>query len=243
MTHRNRIAPTLAAALAVALFTAAAQDARANPAGATEPTQITNMIQLVDQTQRMVDQLRNLKAQLQSLRYNSQRMAAGSWDLRSQALSHLGEMQREFQQNAFMSESFAEEWSDRFPGNERWTDFGTQYRDLRMQNLNSARRALRMIGVLDREMDNDRAILDRLRQQGQSAGGQRQAIEAGNLLHAEMVRQMNLLRATQRSHQRLQAEQEAAAEQRRAHEEAELEARLQYRGVLHESVNHSDVLP
>lgn len=239
---RNRTAATLAAALAIACLTAVAEDARANPAGATEPTQITNMIQLVDQTQRMIDQLRNVKAQLQTLRYNSQRMAEGSWDLRSRALEQLSELQQEFQTNAFTSESFSEEWAERYPGTTRWTDFGTQYRDLRMQNLNAARRSLRMIGVLDREMANDRAILDRLRQQGQSAGGQRQAIEAGNLLTAEMVRQMNLLRSTQREHQRLQAEQEAAHEQRHAHEEAELDARLEYRGVIHDSDNHSDTL-
>lgn len=229
----------LSATLTIACLTATTEDARANPAGATEPTQITNMIQLVDQTQRMVDQIRNLKAQLQTLRYNTQKMAQGSWDIRSQALSRLGELQREFQSNAFMSESFAEEFEERFPGNTRWADFGRQYRELRMQNLNAARRSLRMIGVLDREMDNDRAILDRLRQQGANAGGQRQAIEAGNLLTAEMVRQLNILRSTQREHQRLQAQQEAAREQRAAHEEAELDARLEYRGVIHEGQHHS----
>lgn len=240
---KNRTLATLAAALAVTCLSAAAEGARANPAGATEPTQITNMIQLIDQAQNMISQLRALRAQLQTLRYNTQRMAAGSWDIRSRAMERLGELQREFQSHAFNAESFAEDWASTHPGNVGWTDYSSQYRALRMQNLNSARRALRMIGTLESEMDNDRAILDRLRQQGQSAGGQRQAIEAGNMLAAETVRQLNLMRATHQSHQRLQAEQEAAAEQRRAHQDAELEERLRYHNLMHEPVDHSDVLP
>nr|WP_013207355.1 P-type conjugative transfer protein TrbJ [Ralstonia solanacearum]CBJ34342.1 Putative conjugative transfer protein TrbJ [Ralstonia solanacearum PSI07] len=224
----------LIAAVAVAGALSGPAHAGGVIAGATEPTQILNMVQLIaaysEQARQTVTQLNQYAAMLQNLRqmtpsnlldtaaqqlFQDQNMAQVFRDLRTvynngqQAAYSLGQVNQQFANN--------------HPGYGAAVNFGTAYRNWSDTTLGAAKNAIKLVTAHGEAFATEEGMMSELAMKSQTAQGQLEATQAGSAIGLQMVGQMQKLRQLQMAQIQSQNEFAAADQSRRDASDAKLQ--------------------
>ncbi len=179
-------------------------------AGATEPTQIVNMMQLVmsyvEQVQQTVTQMQQYQTMLKNLQTLT---PSGMLDQQAQALWQNQGMDQTFanlrqivvggNSVAFSLGAMDSNFKRLHPGYNGYTsngvNFNQAYANWSDNTLKAVKNSTSMIGIQSQSLQNEQSYMSELRARSASAGGQLQALQAGNDIGAAMVGQLQNLRA------------------------------------------------
>lgn len=193
-------------------------------AGATEPTQILNNIQLVMGYIEQVQQTTTQLQQYQTMLKNLQQLApSGSLDQQAHALWQSQGMDQTFanlrkiviggNSVAYSQGSMDANFKRLHPGYNGYTsngvNFNQAYANWSDNTLGAVKNSTNMIGIQSQSLESEQSLMSELRSRSASAGGQLQALQAGNDINAAMVGQLQSLRALQMA--QMQAQNEAIA--------------------------------
>ncbi len=179
-------------------------------AGATEPTQIVNMMQLVlsyvEQVQQTVTQIN----QYQTMLKNLERLTpSGLLDQQASMLWQSAGMEQTFsdlrqvvvggQKVAFSLSSMDSSFKRLHPGYNNYVsggvNFNQAYANWSDNTLRAVKNSASMIGIQSQSLQSEQSYLSELRARSASSGGQLQALQAGNDIGTAMVAQIQNLRA------------------------------------------------
>lgn len=210
MFAKSHITAALAAA-SFSLMLAGPANATGLIAGATEPTQILNNIQLVasyaEQAQQTVTQFNQYQTMLKNLMqmtpsqlldqsaqklWADQNMAKSFRDLRR--ITVAGES------TAYTLANIDQQFKNLNPGYNGFSkgfNFNAAYANWSGNTLNAVNGALRVLSAHADDFDTESDLMSELSSKSQTAQGQLQALQAGNQVGIAMVGQMQKLRQLQ----------------------------------------------
>lgn len=180
-------------------------------AGATEPTQILNQIQLVmsyvEQAQQTTTQLQQYQTMLTNLmRLNpSELLGQASRQLwqdqgMSQAFTNLRKIVVNGQNIAYTMANMDSQFKNMHPGYGNFgngTDFFKSYQMWSDNTLGQVKNAVAMVTTHSENFATEEGMVQELANASNSAQGQLQAVQAGNQIGVAMVGQMQKLRQLQ----------------------------------------------
>lgn len=187
-------------------------------AGATEPTQILNNIQLMASYAEEASQTVTQIQQYQTMLQNLQRLTPSS--LLNQAAQKLfvdqnmlqtfKSLQRVVvagQQTSYTLANIDQRFKQMHQGyGANGLDFSRSYRDWSGNTLNSVRNSLALISAHSENFDSEQEMVSELMERSQTANGQMQVMQAANQIGVAMVGQMQQLRQLQMAQGRAQAD-------------------------------------
>lgn len=216
-------------------------------AGATEPTQILNNIELVQvalsdaenlaytirQYEIMYENFKNLPNHIkQAALADLQRLANIVATGRAVAYSS-GQLDEDYRREHRDFDYYA---------NNGWTDgerdnafFSERYKDWAEVNHDSVRGALRAAGLQAQQFEREDSALRTVENQMASASGTKQLLQAGGSIAAMQVEQLQKLRQLQMAQIQLQSASAAGSIDRQAESDADLQRALQPNTGLDES--------
>ncbi|MGP8437796.1 P-type conjugative transfer protein TrbJ [Paraburkholderia fungorum] len=195
--------------IAGALLMSVTLNARAGAvAGATEPTQILNNIQLTasyaQQAQQTVTQINQYEAMLQNLMTSTPSellgQAAGAlWNDNNmtQTFKNLSTIVQGGQKIAYTLQNTDQLFHNLHPGYGSAFDFQNGYRNWSDNTLSSVQNALSLMNAHASNFANEQTMVKELQTRSQSAVGQMQMLKAGNDIGVAMIGQMQELRQLQ----------------------------------------------
>lgn len=202
--------------LAIALLVAAISSpvpvlATGAIAGATEPTQIMNNIQLVmsyvEQAQQTVTQLNQYQTMLTNLMRltPSELLGQASRQLwqdqgMTQAFTNLRNIIVNGQSMAYTMSNMESRFKTMYPGytsNGSPMDFFKAYQNWSDNTLGQVKNAVAMVTAHSEAFNSEQGMVQELANASNSAQGQLQAVQAGNQIGVAMVGQMQKLRQLQ----------------------------------------------
>ncbi|OYY31311.1 MAG: P-type conjugative transfer protein TrbJ, partial [Halothiobacillus sp. 24-54-40] len=173
-------------------------------AGATEPTQIMNNIELVAGVAKQAEQVSNQLLQIQNQIQAYQNMVTNTLNIPNQIwqnadglLNQLVGIVNQGQALAFSATNIDSLFKQKYPGYTPPQDFGAAYQNITDSTLDSVRGALNAANLQSKDFTSEQAALNSIEAQSQSATGRMQAIQAGNSIAMAQVQQMRKLRALQ----------------------------------------------
>lgn len=203
--------------------------------GATEWTQITNMINLIQHTVSLVQSAISLQKQVEFWIQASKR-ADSPMDVLVMAQS-LGAIVSRIQGLLFASGSIVERWKQTHPGRKAPEELGLQpkeaYHQIEKSTQSAVARSLEALDIQGNSADGwpkDRTIYANLQAKSQTVNGQLEAAMVGNELLLEVIRQLHLMRQIQISHAEMMGYHVSAESQRRQYDEEMLRRRVGYTG-------------
>ena len=162
----------------------------------TEWTQIMNNIQLVTSYAEQISQTANQVRMIQDQIKNSKQLAKGDWGNTFDQLNRLAELARRGESIAYSTTDLAKKMSDKYKGYEHWKreispqDFEKNYKGLSSTLGDTATNALTVANELHNQKGADEALITQLQNKSQSATGRLEAIQAGNELSGQILRQL-----------------------------------------------------
>lgn len=177
-------------------------------AGATEPTQILNNVQLTasyaQQAQQTVTQINQYETMLRNLMNATPSellgQAAGAlWtdNNMTQTFKDLSTIVMGGQKIAYTLQNTDTLFHNLHPGYGSAFDFQNGYRNWSDNTLNSVQNALSLVSAHASNFANEQTMVKELQQRSQTAQGQMQVLQAGNDIGVAMVGQMQELRQLQ----------------------------------------------
>lgn len=177
--------------------------------GATEPTQILNNLQLgaqyVEQAQQTIHQFNQYQTMLQNLKQMTpsallDQAAQKLWQDQNmtQAFRNLQKIVVGGQEISYSLSTVDGKFKQLYPGyGATSADYSRAYRDWSGNTLNSVKNALSLISAHSENFTTEQGMVNELVAKSQTAGGQLQALQAGNQISVAMVGQMQQLRQLQ----------------------------------------------
>ncbi|CAG9229929.1 Conjugative transfer protein TrbJ [Paraburkholderia tropica] len=173
---------------AAALFAATSAPSFAGAvAGATEPTQILNNIQLVLQYAQQVTMVENQLKALASL-------PSQQWGSASQDLSALTQIVSSGQTLSYTMQNIDQQFKQQYPGYQSGTNYTSSYQQWGTNTLDNVRAALNAAGLQSSQFASERSALSAIQAMANSPTGQTQAIQAGTMIASQTVDQLQKLR-------------------------------------------------
>lgn len=177
-------------------------------AGATEPTQILNNIQLTasyaQQAQQTVTQINQYETMLRNLMNSTPSellgQAAGAlWNDNNmtQTFKNLSTIVQGGQKIAYTLQNTDQLFHNLHPGYGSAFDFQNGYRNWSDNTLNSVQNALSLMNAHASNFANEQTMIKELQTRSQSAVGQLQVLQSGNDIGVAMIGQMQELRQLQ----------------------------------------------
>ncbi|TCK31783.1 P-type conjugative transfer protein TrbJ [Paraburkholderia sp. BL8N3] len=177
-------------------------------AGATEPTQILNNMQLTasyaQQAQQTVTQINQYETMLRNLMNSTPSellgQAAGAlWNDNNmtQTFKNLSTIVQGGQKIAYTLQNTDQLFHNLHPGYGSAFDFQNGYRNWSDNTLNSVQNALSLMSAHASNFANEQTMVKELQTRSQSAVGQMQVLQAGNDIGVAMIGQMQELRQLQ----------------------------------------------
>jgi P-type conjugative transfer protein TrbJ len=200
------------------LLASIAVDANAGAvAGATEPTQILNNIQLTasyaQQAQQTVTQINQYETMLRNLMNSTPSELLGQaagvlWNDNNmtQTFKNLSTIVQSGQKIAYTLQNTDTLFHNLHPGYGSAFDFQNGYRNWSDNTLNSVQNALSLMQAHASNFASEQSMVKELQTRSQSAVGQMQVLQAGNEIGVAMIGQMQELRQLQAA----QAQQQGA---------------------------------
>ncbi len=231
----------LAAALVAALVTPLPALATGAIAGATEPTQIMNNIQLVmsyvEQAQQTVTQLNQYQTMLTNLMRltPSELLGQASRQLwqdqgMTQTFTNLRNIIVNGQSMAYTMSNMESRFKTLNPGFSNFgsgMDFFKAYQNWSDNTLGQVKNAVAMVTAHSEAFDSEQGMVQELANASNSAQGQLQAVQAGNQIGVAMVGQMQKLRQLQMAQMQAQNAYIAGQQSRQDASDAQMQQFLQ----------------
>jgi P-type conjugative transfer protein TrbJ len=175
---------------------------------ATEPTQLLNYAELINQYEKEVGQyekqvlmVENQLQQLANMATNTQGFSNTIWGNAMQDLALLQQAVAKGQALAYTFSNMDQVFEQRFKGYSNWStsamgtvNFPTQYANWSQQTLDTCRSALSAANLQYQNFTTEQGTMHQLVNASQSATGRMQAIQVGNQIAAQLVDQMQKLR-------------------------------------------------
>lgn len=181
-------------------------------AGATEPTQIMNNIELVasnlKEAEQVSNQLTQIANQIQAYKNmvtNTLNIPNQIWQNADGLLQQLVGVVNQGQALAFSATNINSMFQQKYPGYTPPQDFGAAYQSINETTLDSVRGALNAANIQSRDFTTEQGALNAIEAQSQSAQGRMQAIQAGNQIAMAQVQQMRKMRALQMAQMQAQS--------------------------------------
>ncbi len=207
-------------------------------AGATEPTQILNMVQLImaysEQARQTVTQLNQYAAMLQNLR---QMTPSNLLDTAAQQLFQDQNMAQVFrdlrtvynngQQAAYSLAQVNQQFANNHAGYGQVVNFAQAYKNWSDTTLGAAKNAIKLVTAHGEAFATEEGMMSELAMKSQTAQGQLQATQAGSAIGLQMVGQLQKLRQLQMAQIQSQNEFAAADQSRRDAGDAMMQEFLQ----------------
>ncbi|MGE4262174.1 P-type conjugative transfer protein TrbJ [Shewanella sp.] len=162
----------------------------------TEWTQLLNQVQLVnqyaEQVRHTVNQVKMIQDQLQ----NTKALVSGEWGNTFDQINKLSDLARQGQSIAFSATNLTNEMNQRYKGYNNWQrtisnqEYEDHYRKLSQSMGDSAGSALSVANGIYNQRHEDELTLNRIESRSSSAAGRMEAIQAGNELSAQIIRQL-----------------------------------------------------
>lgn len=185
--------------------------------GATEPTQILNLVELTasyaEQAQQTVTQINQYETMLRNLTNSTPSsllgQAAGSlWTDQNmtQTFKNLQTIVLAGQRMDYTLQNQDQMFKTLHPGYGSAFDFKNGYKNLSDNTLGSVQNALAAAGAQSQKFSTEQAMMQELQTRSQSADGQMKVLQAGNDIGIAMVgqmqqmRQLSIAQMTEQSH-------------------------------------------
>nr|WP_280971493.1 P-type conjugative transfer protein TrbJ [Cupriavidus gilardii]WDE72635.1 hypothetical protein [Cupriavidus gilardii] len=159
-------------------------------AGATEPTQILNNLELVVST---AQQAQMVAADLQNLKS----LATSNWGQAQADLMKLAQIVQTGMGISYSMENIDAAFQERYPGYKEWRgqmNFGQLQKEWGASTLSSVRAALRAAGLQAEQFTSERAAIQQIQSMSAGSVGALQAIQAGTQIASATVDQLQKLR-------------------------------------------------
>ncbi|KAA0178826.1 P-type conjugative transfer protein TrbJ [Cupriavidus gilardii] len=177
-------------------------------AGATEPTQILNNLQLVasyaELAQQTVTEINQYQAMLQNLMNMTPSQllgeaAAALWkdNNMTQTFKDLQTIVVAGQKVSYTLQNADQMFRNLHPGYGSAFDFRNGYKNWSNNTMNAVQNALKVMGAHSQNFASEQSVVKELSRRSQSAVGQLQALQAGNDIGVAMVGQLQQLRQLQ----------------------------------------------
>ncbi len=182
----------------------------AGTGGSTEVTQILNNAQLVEQSSEMYTQTMKLKSQLEKqsamvddMRRQGKTISNQEWGRTSQDLQELSEVVRQGEAMAYSSSNADASYRQKFQGYDFYSKekgkststFSDRYSDWSNTNRDSISGAMRAANLQAHQFQTEEMTMKSIERLSHNAQGRMEAIQAGNLIAAQQVGQMQKLRS------------------------------------------------
>lgn len=186
--------------------------------GALEITQLANNAQLIQQYSEMVEQTatqaQNLQQQIntyKNLVHNTERLSNLEWGTASTHLLQLRDVIDDLQGMGYSLGAIDDLFQEQYPGFSNVSisnspdheTFSERYRNWNRTTTDTIQTSLRQAGLQESQFDEENDTMRTLENMGQSADGQMKALEVGNLIAAQAVRQTQKLRQLVTSNMRM----------------------------------------
>ena len=241
----------LSTALAAILLTSSLNAGGAVSGGASEWTQIGQMVadgvdranqytkQLqeyatqVNQYQQQIMQYRNQFDSYRNMLQNIGQLPQQQWDQFSQSVIGLKKSLEFGEALSYASSSYDTDFKKIFPGFDKYLrdaksgdlDFQTTYKQLRTSTRDTVNGALKSLGLQANDMQNDEATMRQLQNLSQSATGQLGAIQAANAIAMHQTHTFKKLQQTIMSQANMQGEFMLAENEKDAFQAAQSKAK------------------
>lgn len=180
--------------------------------GATEWTQIANNIQLAGLQYKELVQIYYQLRQLSNMTINGWRVPYQTWGNTQTQLMQLARIVREGQALAYSAANIDREFRNKFKNYDDYlnthmgiTDFSDKYEQWGRTNLDTIKASLKAANLQNAQFASEEQTLSVLQRQSETAQGRMQAIQAGNQIAAQQVRQTQKLRSLMMSQMQMQA--------------------------------------
>jgi len=194
--RRSFNAAVCTAALFFALVTpSAAQFAVFDPSNFVKNT-LTELHTLqitINQATQTANQLRQIAYELQNLR----NIPNGVWGQVRGDLASLKQITKVGQNLSYADANLANEFTQMYPGYAVPTNYEQSYQQWGNNSLGGIRGALAAAGLQSDQLDSEDDVLGVLQSLSDGAAGHMQAIQAGNMIAAQTVQQLQKLRQLQ----------------------------------------------
>ena len=192
----------------------------AGTGGSTEITQILNNAQLIDQTNEMYDQTVKLSGQLQKqaamvddMKRQGKSLSKQEWGRTSEDLRELSDVVRQGEAMAYSNSNSDAIYRQKFKGYDFYSKekgkststYSDRYSDWSKTNIDSISGAMRAANLQATQFDSEETTMRTIQRLSQSAQGRMEAIQAGNLIAAQQVGQMQKLRGLVMAQMQMQA--------------------------------------
>jgi P-type conjugative transfer protein TrbJ len=183
--------------------------ARALQSNINEATQIQN------QLQQIAMEVKNLT-----------RFPTGVWgDIQSE-LNQLTQLAQSSGAISYAMQNLSAQFHQRYPGYQAPADYQQEYQQWTTNALDGIRTALEAANQQNNQFAEENGNMQRIKAESDSAVGQMQALQAGNMLAAQLVQQLQKLRELQMAEMQAQTAYMATQIQEQATEKAALKAWL-----------------
>jgi len=209
---------TISTALATMLLTTGA-NASGLIAGATEPTQMIQMVadgidRALSYTEDLTQTMQQLK-QLKTMQKNLKKLNPRDW------LSFIDQVEKlkevvDFQESiTYAAANYEAKFKTKFKdyqsfvnmarGSNSVRDYERMYKDLNQGTRDTVQASLKQLHLSMEEMEDDDAIMDKLKRFSKSAVGQKQAMEAASQIGLHSINQLKQIQKVMMANTQLQA--------------------------------------
>lgn len=198
------------------------------PINATEMTQIMNNIELAMVNAAELQQIHAQFQQLSHIVQQGSRLGPHMWGNTMSQLQQLAKIAREGQAMAYSMSQIDSEFRNRFKGYNNYSKinenghFSQQYQQWSNTVRDSLSGTLKSMNMQYDQFNTEEKTLKQLEQISQSATGRMQAIQAGNQISAQQVRQTQKLRSLMMAQMQAQVSYMAAETDKNDYSQARL---------------------
>jgi P-type conjugative transfer protein TrbJ len=164
-------------------------------AGATEPTQMLNNIELVQQVLQSAQQLATEIQSYNNLVQNTLNIPNQVWTTIQSDLGTLANVVQQGQALAYTLSNVGTQFQTKYPGYKPTINFPTDYKNWSTTFRDTLKGTLEAVNLQSQQFSTEEQAMKQLRAMSASAQGRMQAIQVGNQIAGETVAQLQKLRA------------------------------------------------
>ncbi len=164
-------------------------------AGATEPTQIANNVELVLQYAKQVEQYATQLKQYQDQVTNTLNIPNQIWSSIQNDLMGVMNVVKQGEALAFSLSNIGQQFQLKFPGFKATTDFITDYKRWSQTLRDTIKGTLEAANLQSQQFSTEEGVINQLRSMSSSNQGRLQALQTGNQIAVEVAAQLQKLRA------------------------------------------------
>ena len=200
-------------------------------AGATEPTQIANNVELVMQYAKQIEQYATQLKQYQDQIQNTLNIPNQIWSAIESDLKGIMSIVQQGEALAFSMQNIGQQFQIKFPGFKKTEDFIKDYKNWSQTLRDTIKGTLEAANLQSQQFASEEGVIRQLRSMSQSNQGRLQALQTGNQIAVEVAAQMQKLRALTMAQLQAQTAYIAKTEQEKDTKQAAIDD-LMFRGKL-----------